>query len=367
MMDEFYLEQGIKNMGNLSRFQRVFERAEMGEAITVGFIGGSITMGSLSSTPKTCYAYLVKEWFQKTFPKSDVTYVNAGIGATTSQFGVARVQEDLLSFKPDFVIAEFSVNDKPEALFEETFEGLIRNILYAPFKPALMMFENVEYDTGNNASAAHDKVGFYYDLPIADMKAAIYQAILDGKIEREKMTPDNLHPNDLGHSYVAGVLIHLLEKIKADQNTFEEIIEKVPLTKNEYESSVRHDSRNAEPVLNGFIKDEAASYGITDVFKHGYIGKEEGDSVELAVNAKHIAIQYRKSITKPAPIAKVVIDGKEETEVFLDANFTETWGDCLYLENVFDGKEKECHTVTITIVSADKTASDFYLASVITA
>ncbi|MBE5962636.1 MAG: SGNH/GDSL hydrolase family protein [Lachnospiraceae bacterium] len=367
MMDEFYLERGIKNIGNVSRFQTVFQKAEMGKPITVGFIGGSITMGSLSSTPETCYAYLVKQWFEKTFPGSKITYVNAGIGATTSQFGVARVQEDLLSYKPDLVIAEFSVNDKPEELFEETFEGLIRTILYASFEPALMMFENVEYDTGNNAAAVHDKVGFYYDLPMGDIKSSIYQAILDGRIERGKITPDNLHPNDLGHSFVAKVLIHLLEKIKEDHQIYEEIIKKEPLSKNEYEHSIRYNSQNAEPSLTGFIKDESTSYGITDVFKHGYIGKKTGDVLSLIVTAKHIAIQYRKSIVKPAPIAKAVIDGKEEDAAILDANFEETWGDCLYLQNVFDGEKEETHTITITIISADHTESDFYLASIITA
>ena len=65
-------------------------KAKSGEPITVGFLGGSITQGCLSSTPETCYAYLVYEWWKKQFPDTSVTYVNAGIGGTTSQFGVAR-------------------------------------------------------------------------------------------------------------------------------------------------------------------------------------------------------------------------------------------------------------------------------------
>jgi lysophospholipase L1-like esterase len=38
-------------------------------------------------------------------------YINAGIGGTTSQFGVTRVENYLLCYHPDFVIVEFSVND----------------------------------------------------------------------------------------------------------------------------------------------------------------------------------------------------------------------------------------------------------------
>mgnify|MGYP001713161690 CR=1 FL=1 len=71
-------------------------KAKSGEPITVGFLGGSITQGCLSSTPETCYAYLVYEWWKKQFPDTSVTYVNAGIGGTTSQFGVARADRGFI-------------------------------------------------------------------------------------------------------------------------------------------------------------------------------------------------------------------------------------------------------------------------------
>jgi hypothetical protein len=31
-------------------------------------------------------------------------------------------------------------------------------------------------------------------------------------------------------------------------------------------------------------------------------------------------------------MAKIIIDGDEENAVILDANFNETWGDCLYFK-----------------------------------
>lgn len=88
----------ISNHGDWTRIQKLMERAKAGEKLTIGFFGGSITMGSLSSTPKTCYAYHVYEWWCKTFPQAEFTYVNAGIGATDSQFGCARVESDLLQY-----------------------------------------------------------------------------------------------------------------------------------------------------------------------------------------------------------------------------------------------------------------------------
>ena len=94
-------DKGIINRGNPARIIKVMEMALAGQAVKVGFIGGSITAGSLASTKENCYAYRVYSWWVKRFPLSEVSYINAGIGATTSQFGVARVHSDLLQYNPD--------------------------------------------------------------------------------------------------------------------------------------------------------------------------------------------------------------------------------------------------------------------------
>ena len=157
-------EKGIVNRGNLFRMKELMKKAANGEKLVLGFLGGSITQGCLSSTPETCYAYHVFEWWKKQFPEAEFEYVNAGIGGTTSQFGVARAQSDLLSYKPDFVIVEFSVNDDSTEHFMETYEGLVRKIYDSETKPAMLLVHNVFYDTGANAQLMHARVGRSYDL-----------------------------------------------------------------------------------------------------------------------------------------------------------------------------------------------------------
>lgn len=361
-----WMENGIINTGNLARWQRVMRKAADKQPLTIGFLGGSITMGSLSSRPETCYAYRVYEWFRETFDYDDIVYINAGIGATTSQFGIARVQEDLLSYEPDIVFLEFSVNDQKEEKFKETFEGLIRKILLSATEPALFMFNNVEYDTGNSAQKIHNELGFYYDLPIVSMRESIYQEINKGNIVREKMTPDNLHPNDFGHELVAGVIITLLEKIKAASfgAVISEVPMKKPLTNNSYYDSHRYNNKSKVYTEHGFVKDKDTQYEISDVFKNGWRADKAGDSITFLVSGTHISIQYRKSVKHPAPVAKVTID--DETEAVLDANFTETWGDCLYLQDVLVHGKQGSHKVVITVTDSGSTES-FYLNSVITA
>ena len=111
--------KGIVSRGSWAAIQKCMLRAAAGYPITVGFLGGSITQGSLATKPENCYAYRVYRWWQETFPLSEITFINAGIGGTTSQFGVARVEEDLLTFQPDFVLTEFSVNDENNVHFQE--------------------------------------------------------------------------------------------------------------------------------------------------------------------------------------------------------------------------------------------------------
>lgn len=355
-------EKGIVNPGNPAAVKRVMTRAAAGEEVTVGFIGGSITQGSLSSTPETCYAYLVYRWWAEKFP--NVRYVNAGIGGTTSQFGAARVEEDLLRFKPDVVFIEFSVNDSPTELFEETYEGLVRCVLASGC--AVILIHNVCYDTGFSAEDVHLRIGKHYDLPCVSMRSTIYQKILSGEIPNRDITPDDLHPNDAGHALVARVVTYLLDRIyEGEEISGEPVSMPAPLTRNEYERSARCQNHNAMPGLAGFVPDPTPQEHITQMFRRGFTAWNGGDSITFEIESTGIAVQYRKSVKKPAPIAKVYVDG-EESPVLLDANFQEDWGDCLYIDTILTHGQLKRRRVEIRIAEAhDNDAVPFYLVSVI--
>ena len=119
------------------------KRAENGEELTIGFLGGSITQGSLATIHENTYAYRVFTWWEKTFPNARFNYVNGGIGGTTSHYGVSRAVTDVLMYQPDFVIMDFSVNDDANEFFQETYEGATRKILSWPSAPALILLNNV--------------------------------------------------------------------------------------------------------------------------------------------------------------------------------------------------------------------------------
>lgn len=365
-------EKGIVNRGNPARIIKAMEMALAGQPVKVGFIGGSITAGSLASTKESCYAYRVYSWWVKKFPLSEVTYINAGIGATTSQFGVARVQSDLLQYNPDMVFAEFSVNDSDNDKFQETYEGLIRSILLSEAKPGLMMFNNVEYDSGNNAQRVHNEVGLHYDLPIVSVKDSIYKEIVAGNLGISEITPDNLHPNDYGHELVAGLIINLLEEFYIEATRMEHtnvhmtyVLPEKPLTFNRYRNSICRNNLNTEANLDGFNKDLEIKEE-WNVFRNGWTGNKKGSRISFEVEATFISIQYKKYAKHPAPIAKVTIDGDKDNSIILDGNFDEDWGDCLYLQDIMVAGKPGLHTVDIEIIE-EALGVNFYLASIITA
>lgn len=407
---------GLVNEGDDARLQGVMRRAAAGGRLTVGFIGGSITQGSLASVPEKCYAYRVYTWWRDAFPKADVTYLNAGIGATTSQFGAARVRTDLLIHHPDVVFVEFSVNDESNEHFLETYEGLVRQILAAENAPAVVLIHNVCYDNGASAQLIHQRVGRHYGLPCVSMQNTIYPELLSGRIPNREITPDDLHPNDAGHELVASVITCYLEQVRdrvlagnADKGE-KEAAERgmpAPLTLNSYERSVRidccsipelredstakvfhadgvQDAPDAldladmkktpcgySPVLieaEGFAPDLRPKQGVTDNFKNGWTASAAGAHIVFELEGTGVSVQFRRSVNQPAPIAEIMVDQDPATRKILDANFDETWGDKLELLTVTEHMPRGIHRVEVRLIEthADD-AVPFYLNAVIMA
>lgn len=364
----------------MTRLKNLMKRATNGESLVIGFLGGSITQGSLSSTPKNCYAYLVYEWWKKSFPNAAFSFVNGGIGGTTSHYGGARAWKDVLCYRPDIVTVDFSVNDDANEFFEETYEGTLRRLLAAPSAPAVVVLNNVFYDTGKNAQDYHNRIADHYGIPHVSIKDTVYPDVESGKIVRADITPDNLHPNDKGHRLVADEICKLLDSIKAEveeetiageniegksTKTEASVLLPAPLTENAYEHSRLIQIQDNEAILDGFLVDPIEKKGMLDIFKNGWTAAHTNDKISFEIECSCLAVQYRKSVHQPVPKAKAVIDGDEAHAVILDGNFTEDWGDCLYLEPLLHHAEKKVHRIEITITDAKDIVRPFYLVSLI--
>lgn len=352
--------------GNENQIKNVMRRAAAGDELCIGFLGGSITQGSLAAHQDRCYASLVWQWWIQTFPQSSFSIVNAGIGGTTSLFGAARAGEDLLRAHPDFVIIDFTVNDDNIPFSGETFEGVIRQVCRSA---AVMILCNVYYDSGKNAEDAHIPVARHYQIPTVSMKASILRMMQTGGLAEDTFTPDHLHPNDCGHRMAADIIIHQLRNIYQTMEMRETgrkdpVRMPLPLTKNRFECARRLQSPDCQPVLDGFRADDREKCGILDIWKRGWYAANAGDSITFEVYASCISVQFLRSVRRKSPVAEAVVDGDQSNTVRLDGNFDEDWGDFLALYTVLDTEKSMVHKVQIRIIEPGE--EPFYLVSVIT-
>lgn len=212
--DQEIITQSVAHPGTSSAIKAVLQKAENGEDIVIGAIGGSITMGAAASTaPENRYINLVARWFCHTYPDSKVTLFNAGIGATNSKFGALRARHDLLQYNPDLVIFEFSVNDNVNNRASAGSEGLIRQILGSDNRPGLIMLGMMNKWV-KNVQHKHMPLAIHYNIPFFSLRNLCEERITGNRLDPGKILADAVHPNTTGHRLTARMIILQLEKIR---------------------------------------------------------------------------------------------------------------------------------------------------------
>jgi lysophospholipase L1-like esterase len=315
---EAMLARSLVSMGDTARLQHALARARQGEKVVVGVIGGSITQGASASTAGNRYGNRVAAWWQETFPQAQVEFVNAGLGATGSNYGALRVQRDLLAHPPDFVIVEYGVNDANNQACAETLEGLIRQVLRQPRQPAVLLLFTM-HQNGTNAQEWQGKVGRHYGLPMVSFRDALWPEIEAGRLKWEDVEADVVHPNDRGHQYMAQFVTHLLEKVLQDLPTDEGLPEikpvPQPLFSDLFEHVVLHEADALKPVVNqGWTFDAEARCWKSD---------QPGSIVEFEI-AGQVILFMEWHIRGPMGKARVQVD--DLPAAVIDAWFDQTWG-----------------------------------------
>lgn len=356
----------VANIGDIRYMANVFDKIEKEKKLNIVYLGGSITQGCNASSEDRRYVNLSAQWWNKMFPDAEIDFFNAGIGATTSQYGAARAENHVLSRKPDLVFVEFSVNDTNTNEFMESYESLIRRLLKSESVKAVVIINNLYYDTGSNAQGIHNNIAMHYGLPAVSVRDYIYPEIVIGNIDAGLYTDDMLHPKDIGHKMIAELVGNLLdieyEYYKKLGGAGEKPELPKPFTDCRLENSVVLQNKNCKPELSGFSEDTHTEKEFCAPFKNGWTAGKKGDSITFEVQGSLIFVQYKKTINHPAPKAVAVIDGDEKNSVILDANFEETWGDLCCLEKIYEGA-RENHKVEITLT--DEGDNDFMLISLI--
>ncbi len=339
------------NSGNQVRLANMFKKAADNKGITVAYLGGSITQGS-SATESNCYARLVTDWFEETFPNTAITYVKAGIGATGSYLGVHRAERDVLSQNPDVVFVDFSVNDTTENTFRNTnsYDSLMRKLWNAESKPAIVCV-GMTMEDGTAFQNQHLEVAKHYDLPFISYRNAILDVINKGYIKWTDISNDNIHPNVPGHKILSEMIIDYLTEVmnNKDNITGEESDFSTAYTDNIYEEAKLLTPADIEATDPDAVFDPYEdSFSNMKGYWMASIGGVNGDKVGRLtfkdIEFKNLGILYGET-TNGGGLLKVYVDGEEKA--IIDTKFPNGWGDYAESKEVVSFEEKGIHTVEI--------------------
>ncbi len=340
------LDRSLVSLGDTARLQHVFAKAQRGEKIVLAFIGGSITEGAAATAKENRYVELVGNWWKATFPQSQIEIINAGIGATGSNFGALRLQRDVLSKHPDLLVIEFAVNDEPSEASTQSFEGIVRQALQSPDQVALLLLFMMKKD-GANAQEPFARVGAHYNLPMVSYRDAIWPEIQSGRMKWEDLSPDAIHPKDSGHAYAATMITTALSKVLSTLPKNEPLprTEPVPapLTSNLYDHTKLFTGAEMKPLQNhGWTLEATANPKST-----GWKATEPGSVLAFEIPGSLIFFQYWK-IHGAMGKTRVSIDGVPMGDY--DAWFDKTWGGYNQTLAIAHDLAPRMHRVCITLL-----------------
>ena len=336
--------RALVEAGNPARLVAFRKKLSNGERIVYGAIGGSITEGASASSFWRRYPSVFASWLDSQAP---CELVNAGIGASNSLFGSFRVGKDLLSRNPDIITIEYAVNDLSNPDTAGSFESLVRQCVSQPQKPLVVIIFTMKRD-GTNFQDLHASIGHHYALPMISYRDALYPEIAKGMMKWTDISPDEVHPNDLGHAFIG----ELLKKFISSAPT--RSAPEAALPKRLDESSVKYDG--------GRIIDASAMELIScggwgkGPHKGGYLGLQSeipGSLFELAFEGSLVIIGHQQ-YAGPFGRASVSIDGgkPEILEGFYEKPPIQAWaGGHTVLRKLAEGLKPGRHTLRVELLN----------------
>ncbi|MDZ4286885.1 MAG: exo-alpha-sialidase [Prosthecobacter sp.] len=180
---------------------------------------------------------------------STISVHNAGIGGNTTRAALARLQRDVLDYKPGLIVIQFGINDSaidvwrkppatesriPLAEYEANLRSMIDQARKQGAKVILMTTNPLRWTDrlkemyGKPPYLPNDPHGFeaplirYNDavrklasdlkLPLVDVYAAYPAFAVSHKRTIDELLLDGMHPGDSGHQLVAELLLPVIRK-----------------------------------------------------------------------------------------------------------------------------------------------------------
>lgn len=215
--------------GGLPNF---FYKVNTKQAVTIGYIGGSITRG------ENMYRNQSAKFIQSMFPGVKVKAINAGVSGTGTDLGACRIREQLLKYHPDLIFIEFAVN----GAFREGMEGMIRPIIQFDSSTDICLLYAVRegqtaiYQQGRVPDNIEglESIAAYYQLPSIHMgmeaamleksKKLVWRGAPGRTGNQIVFSEDGVHPLKAGGSLYASAIARAMIKMKSKGHGFRHVL-----------------------------------------------------------------------------------------------------------------------------------------------
>lgn len=232
--------EALSNKKYSGALSNTYKKLSEKEEVNVVYFGGSVTYGygSEDSDQKGSWRVRVGEWLSTTFPKVKINNINRAIGDTGTNFGIFRLNRDVISQKPDLLFIEFSINDYYEGIdytsSSTQFETIIRTVKEALPECDIVTIlvtdrseapaarttttETGELKAGelHTQAKAHEDISKKYNIPSIHVGRALADEIFtagDGVFNPDvwkEYVKDGVHPKNKGYDVYYNVIKEFL-------------------------------------------------------------------------------------------------------------------------------------------------------------
>lgn len=196
------------------------------DTINVVYLGGSITAGAGASDKSKIWVNQVHDYFTERYSgQKTVNRFNVGVGGTGSDYGILRLERDVISKAPDLVFVEFAVNDGGRNS-TRYMESIVRSLQRLDKVPYIIFLyttqvsgtkDNYKLDVNHSY---HENVAQYYGIRSIDLQAAM-QRKMDAMTDTNNILEyfgnglieghnDFTHPNEKGYQVYADEILSKL-------------------------------------------------------------------------------------------------------------------------------------------------------------
>lgn len=377
---ESAFRKSIVSTGNNYRFKKALEKAKNGDDVTFAYIGGSVTVGEGASQKTTegftkGYASYTNDFVNEYYAKdSNIRYLNAAISGTGSEVGIVRGAKDVMDHNPDVVFVEFAANNGYDSFDNETFEGLVRQFLNSPSKPAVVLVLSWVYYSGSKVEEYMINIGNHYDLPTVSIHRGLHE-YFDSLYS--KFVADDVHPNDNGCKLYAKLLCNMINELDKETIDAEGSMPATTYTgatSHKYDTLTMIDNTSNKVTSRGSFSATNTNYSGTNkshvtAFQNGWIKEDKttNNALEVTVDAKNFILVYKASHAQTDGTLVInyqnVNDPSDKGTMTQDLNSylggsgnQPGWDNPVSLL-VFDKATTSQYKITVTVQSANQSAT----------